>query len=101
VRHARASRASVSIRREPAALVVEVRDDGGVAGGRGQPGFGLRGMAERVDAQGGTLAYGPVPGGGWRVTATLPCAPSSPGAAAADRAPTRSAPSDPPGGEAP
>jgi signal transduction histidine kinase len=38
----------------------------------GRGGAGLLGMAERVKAHGGQLTAGPVPGGGWRVTASLP-----------------------------
>jgi signal transduction histidine kinase len=37
-------------------------------------GHGLRGMAERVHALGGTLEYGPRAGGGFRVRAVLPSA---------------------------
>jgi signal transduction histidine kinase len=37
-------------------------------------GAGLPGMTERVKAHGGRLSAGPVPGGGWRVTASLPTA---------------------------
>jgi len=35
-------------------------------------GAGLLGMTERVKAHGGQLSSGPVPGGGWRVAASLP-----------------------------
>ena len=35
-------------------------------------GAGLPGMTERVKAHGGQLNTGPVPGGGWRVAASLP-----------------------------
>jgi signal transduction histidine kinase len=61
-------------------LVIKVTDDGrraaagredGAAGDDGQ-GHGLIGMRQRVDVYGGTVAAGPQPGGGWRVTATLP-----------------------------
>jgi signal transduction histidine kinase len=57
------------------------RDDGGGAGGAGTGrdpdglGHGLIGMRERADVHGGAIAAGPRPGGGWRVTATLPLAP--------------------------
>ncbi|MFZ3497263.1 sensor histidine kinase [Streptomyces sp. 5.8] len=35
-------------------------------------GFGLIGLRERVEAVGGALRAGPLPTGGWRLTATLP-----------------------------
>ena len=35
-------------------------------------GHGLTGLAERVDALGGTIGSGPVPAGGWRLSAELP-----------------------------
>ena len=35
-------------------------------------GAGLPGMTERVKAHGGQLNTGPVPGGGWRISASLP-----------------------------
>ena len=35
-------------------------------------GFGLQGMAERAEALGGTFSAGPLPAGGWQVTAELP-----------------------------
>ncbi len=38
----------------------------------GHGGAGLPGMTERVNAHGGQLNTGPVPGGGWRVAASLP-----------------------------
>jgi signal transduction histidine kinase len=38
----------------------------------GRGGAGLLGMTERVKAHGGQLSAGPVPGGGWRVAASLP-----------------------------
>src|SRR5580700_2989749 len=37
----------------------------------GSGGAGLLGMTERVKAHGGQLSAGPVPGGGWRVAASL------------------------------
>jgi signal transduction histidine kinase len=38
----------------------------------GYGGTGLPGMTERARAHGGQLSAGPVPGGGWRVAASLP-----------------------------
>jgi signal transduction histidine kinase len=44
----------------------------GVPAYRSPGGFGLRGMAERAAALGGDFDAGPLPRGGWRVTADLP-----------------------------
>ena len=76
-RHAGAAAATVTIRYEPGAVVVEVDDDGrgpGTTPPEGQPGYGLAGMAERSAVLGGTLEAGPRPGGGFRVSARLPVA---------------------------
>jgi signal transduction histidine kinase len=51
-------------------VTVEVVDDG--VGGAADPGNGITGMRERATALGGDLTAGPVPGGGFRVTARLP-----------------------------
>jgi hypothetical protein len=53
-------------------------------------GHGLRGMRERASAAGGTIGIGPVPAGGFRVTATLPL-DTQPAAKAAGTAPTQKA----------
>jgi signal transduction histidine kinase len=45
---------------------------GGAGGPAGAGGHGIRGMRERAAAIGGTLSAGPLPGGGFRVEATLP-----------------------------
>ncbi|WP_308258499.1 sensor histidine kinase [Saccharothrix obliqua] len=62
----------VSFERTAAGLVLVVRDDGSGAGVPQGAGAGLRGMTERVEALGGTLAAGPAPGGGFEVRAVLP-----------------------------
>jgi signal transduction histidine kinase len=74
VRHAHASAASVLVRFDPDAIVVQVDDDGRGPAQRanGAGGYGLLGMQERAAAVGGTLESGPRPGGGFRVCAQLP-----------------------------
>lgn len=58
-------------------LVVDVTDNGvGVPTSFDGRGNGLRGMAERVAAMGGTLITGPRPTGGFGVRATLPTHPT-------------------------
>lgn len=78
IRHAGARHARVVLHREDDALVVEVADDGhGTAPeGDGRTGFGLAGMQERAAAVGGSVTHGPRPGGGFRVRAVLPVAPT-------------------------
>lgn len=74
-RHARgATRVVVDVRLDGTAVRLRVSDDGRPGGGgtAAEPGFGLRGMAERARLLGGTLAAGPAPGGGWLVEAVLP-----------------------------
>ncbi|WP_156056595.1 sensor histidine kinase [Streptosporangium roseum] len=70
-KHAVSARASVRLAYEPAAVEVEVIDDG-LAKEAGAPGFGLGGMAERVALCGGRLATGSRPEGGFRVHARIP-----------------------------
>jgi signal transduction histidine kinase len=74
VRHAGASAATVAIRYDPDAVVVQVDDDGRGPNGAGPGGYGLMGMRERAAAVGGTFQAGPAPGGGFRVSARLPTA---------------------------
>jgi signal transduction histidine kinase len=76
LRHARATRADVDLRWTDGALLVEVTDDG-AAGSAPRPaaaggGGGLIGMRERARLVGGTLEAGPLPAGGFRVSARLP-----------------------------
>ncbi len=68
-----AASAAVTLRYEPDGLTVEVTDDG-MAASSGEPaGHGLAGMRERIEMYGGTVQAGPLPGGGFRVLAKLPC----------------------------
>ena len=72
-KYAEATRAEVRVAAEGGLLVVEVRDDGrgGAAPGLGS---GLRGLADRVAAAGGTFAAGDRGGGGTAVRAEIPLA---------------------------
>ena len=73
VKHADASAATLSARRDGDTLVVELADDGiGVA--RQNGGSGLRGLADRVEALGGRLRVESPPAGGTRIVAEIPCA---------------------------
>ena len=76
VRHARASRAEITVTHAGGRVTVEVTDDGRAGGnGRGTGGGqGILGMRERARALGGSLEAGPRPEGGFRVLATLPVA---------------------------
>ncbi|XMN08960.1 sensor histidine kinase [Streptomyces griseobrunneus] len=79
VKHSGAERVAVSLTCGDTHLYIEIVDDGppGSEPSTGE-GFGLIGMRERVLAVGGTLAYGPVPGGGFRVHAQLPTEGAAP-----------------------
>ncbi|GAA4562471.1 sensor histidine kinase [Micromonospora coerulea] len=75
LRHAGPATATVRLRYAADELTVEVTDTGrGPASraGRPGPGYGLAGMRERVGALGGSFTAGVGPGGGFRVSATLP-----------------------------
>jgi signal transduction histidine kinase len=70
-KYARATAASVTVRRVGHELVVTVTDDG--AGGADVGGgSGLRGLQDRLAAVDGTLTIESPPGGGTRLLATLP-----------------------------
>ncbi|MFD1146688.1 sensor histidine kinase [Saccharothrix hoggarensis] len=74
-RHARhATRIEVRVTADDTSVHLRVSDDGDTAAARptAGTGYGLIGMAERVDLLGGTCEAGPGPGRGWTVTATLP-----------------------------
>ncbi|MEU6755206.1 sensor histidine kinase [Streptomyces sp. NPDC046685] len=74
LRHARnASRVEIQVVEGAGTLRLRVTDDGQIDPARSvNHGFGLLGMAERVQLLGGTLRAGPAPGGGWTVDAELP-----------------------------
>ncbi len=73
VRHSQARSATVRVTRSATELTVAVSDDGIGEKAAGGDGHGVRGMAERAEALGGSLQAGPRAGGaGWLVCATLP-----------------------------
>jgi signal transduction histidine kinase len=72
LRHARASRAEVTVRAAEGALELDVRDDGRGGAFDDGAGRGIAGMRERAALLGGTLDAGPLPQGGFRVHARLP-----------------------------
>lgn len=74
LRHARTNTAALHLAYTNGALEIDATNDGP----RVQPpdptggGLGLIGMQERVSSHGGSLSYGPLPAGGFRIHATLP-----------------------------
>ena len=81
-RHAQARQAKVALTRSGDRLCLTVADDGvgipadrlGHVGGPGRS--GLFGMRERIEAEGGTVAIRPAPGGGLAVQVELPVGPT-------------------------
>jgi signal transduction histidine kinase len=82
VKHAPGALASVTVAMPGGQLRIEITDEGvattapvktaAAASPASGSGHGLAGMRERVSAFGGSLAAGPVPGGGFRVVARIP-----------------------------
>ena len=73
-KYARATSASVEVRRSNGRVTVEVADDG-VGGADASRGSGLRGLADRVAALDGTLSLYSPPGRGTRLRADIPVLP--------------------------
>jgi signal transduction histidine kinase len=78
-----ATRLVVRVRTDDHVVHVEVVDDGESGRGhrrsstRGQgSGLGIMGMRERVELLGGQFQAGPLGGGGWAVSASIPRLPS-------------------------
>ncbi|MFG1679919.1 sensor histidine kinase [Nonomuraea sp. NPDC049269] len=75
MRHSPGSTVTITVEHDGHALRLRVANAGGTApGGTEGAGQGLVGMRERAALLGGTLEAGPVDGGGFQVTATLPIA---------------------------
>jgi signal transduction histidine kinase len=72
VKHAAASTVRLSAVRDGARLHLSVEDDG--VGGADTAGHGIRGITDRAEAVGGSLAVNSFPGQGTVVSAELPCA---------------------------
>jgi signal transduction histidine kinase len=73
VKHASASQITLRADRRDDRLIVSVGDDG-IGGADPVRGSGLTGLADRVQAVGGTLRINSERGGGTTLTAELPCA---------------------------
>jgi signal transduction histidine kinase len=71
-KHAEASQVHIGITQENGRLVVVIADDG-IGGADPSHSSGLRGLADRVEALGGSLALESPLGGGTWVMAELPC----------------------------
>ena len=73
-KYAQASTARIRIARSDSRILVEVTDDG-VGGADPTAGSGLRGLADRVEALGGTLEVVSTAGAGTSLLAEIPVAP--------------------------
>ncbi|MFI6426003.1 sensor histidine kinase [Promicromonospora sp. NPDC050880] len=72
LRHAAATRVTVSAGIDGDRLTINVSDDGRGSGPGLVPGSGISGMRERASLLGGTLTTGDAPGGGFVVAVVLP-----------------------------
>jgi signal transduction histidine kinase len=70
-KHASASRVELSVERRDGHVAVVISDDG-VGGADTSGGTGLQGLADRVEALGGTLHVASPPGQGTRLSAEIP-----------------------------
>jgi signal transduction histidine kinase len=76
-RHAPGATVTVTItHRDSETLLRIVNSSAAAANGSAGTGQGLIGLDERVRLAGGRLAAGPLPAGGWEVSAVLPAGPS-------------------------
>jgi signal transduction histidine kinase len=74
-KHSQATHIDVVVTHGEGIVEVTIRDDG--VGGAELSGHGLRGMADRVHALGGTISIDPVGSGGTNIRVRLPTAPGS------------------------
>jgi signal transduction histidine kinase len=78
LKHAHATKAEVTVRYEPHALQLEVRDDGLGSSTSDGLGHGLLGIRERVKIYGGEMSAGTANGGGFVLSTRLPLRPEHP-----------------------
>ncbi len=79
VRHSRARTAAIAVSRRGGDALLEIVDDGaGAEDLTDTAGNGLRGLAERVAASGGTVEAGPRANGGFRLSVRAPLAAPAP-----------------------
>jgi GAF domain-containing protein len=71
MKHARASRIEISLAASDSSLLLSVRDDG-IGGADPARGSGLAGLADRVEALGGSIRVHSTAGAGTHITADLP-----------------------------
>ena len=82
VRHSGATRCEIEVTGTAEQTRLVITDDG-LGVGSQTPGSGLKGLAERLAAAGGSLTPGPAPHSGFRVTAVLPVTEIHPAAVTA------------------
>jgi signal transduction histidine kinase len=70
-KHARARRVTIELEEDPTGPVLRIADDG-IGGANVAAGSGLRGLADRVEALGGSFVIDDRPGGGTSVVARVP-----------------------------
>lgn len=72
VRHAPSARCVVTVEHRPGEVMIDITSDGPARDTRSSRGHGLVGMRERIGLYSGHFSAGPLPGGGFRVLATIP-----------------------------
>jgi signal transduction histidine kinase len=73
IKHAHASKATISAHRRSGVFVIAVEDNG-IGGAHPCSGSGLQGLADRVEALGGRLTIKSAPSDGTRIVGEIPCA---------------------------
>jgi signal transduction histidine kinase len=72
IKHSGAGTCQVTVTYEPDALTLQITDDGQASTAGSAGGHGIKGMRERVALYDGTFLAGPLPAGGFGVTARFP-----------------------------